>query len=91
MPLSDAGAAGPDQQAAAILGVESVGQADGDVLTRHPATGHRRGILPRAYRNMARWSRYHGPGLTGRVERFARGLLVAGRGYPQARVHRGSS
>ena len=27
---------------AAVLGVEGVGQADGDVLTRHPATGHHR-------------------------------------------------
>ena len=29
----------------AILGVEGVGQADGDVLTRHPATGHGGSLL----------------------------------------------
>ena len=29
-----------EQPTAAILGVESVGQADSDVLTRHPEAGH---------------------------------------------------
>ena len=31
-----------EQPATAILGVEGVGYADGDILTRHPATGHHR-------------------------------------------------
>ena len=34
-----------EQPATAILGIEGVGQADGDVLTRHPAAEHGRSLL----------------------------------------------
>ena len=34
-----------EQPATAILGIEGVGQADGDVLTRHPAAEHGGSLL----------------------------------------------